>query len=416
MKRAAVDTRHVRGCTDQGLLLDAFGQVFECGVQSLCEWVSVGAAGLDAKAANSRLLTTLLLNHFPVLCRALRDRMRGEARFASVMFYERTRLGACRSGHLLEGMAGGLALFSGETNLTITDADVKKLRLCDLVADRVNTVSKLESFKNDSELFLTYGRDYVLSDLPPGLPPRVHIFVAHMRAVCQALRRVKPEANFSQCRNAQCNRLFYVGVKSESELGDEVATLMSSSEEYWNATAGCPEIKCEQREFCTFSCCTQWKQQLQQALPDVSPAFMIADFGCRKEGRARVFEALRKCGKRNEVAARHFRTIQKEQRSFSAIDDTDLAAQQQRWVRMLNVDFGVVFASSVLAESRALSASRVLPAAAEGWRTRPLFYLRVVKSVLATYKKFHKGVNVVSNLLIHEPFLARVRERASKLF
>ena len=417
-------------CSDYALTLNALGQILECSVQGLCEWIEFGESGLTKFEQEQRTWAAAMLNKVPNTCTAMRDRMRNDSRYTAVMFYERTRLGAAASGHFLEGLATGLPLFTGATAVVLKDEDIKKLRLRDVVADRIKTVSSLELLKNDSERLQKLVEDYTLSDLPPGLPGRIHVFISRMRAICQGLQRVKPETSFKQCKNCECNRKFYMG--TPTELGPELKLYgkpnlscgsnangnhgHSSTDAYWDLAAGEPELRHEQREFCTWSCCMQWRWQLGQAMPTMTACVMIADYQCVKIGRARVPEALRACGKRNEVASRHFRSIQKDRRVFSAVSSRDLRLQRERRIRMLNVDLGILYASSILAESKALSSNKVLPGASEGWRSRPVFYAKAVKSVMGIYNKHHVGGNVVSNLLVNEPFLVKLKEKASKVF
>ena len=371
---------------DQTLILDALGQVAECGVQTVCDAIETGECSLSEKERKMRTWCAAMLNKLPVTCTSLRDRMRADRRYVAVMFYERTRLGAASSGHFLEGLAGGLPLFSGPTALSLPDDDLQKLRLRDVVADRIRTVSSLELLANDSTRLKQLVGDYMLADLPPGLPGRVHVFVSRMRGICQGLWRVKQETNFKSCKNK-----FYMGTPVEVgsgavQSGSNVPQLLSKNQSgsvdpidaYWDMAAGTPEVKDEQREFCTYSCCLQWRWQLKNAMPEMSPDVMIADYQCRKEGRPRVPEALRKCAKRNEAASRHLRIIEKERRTFPAIAKADLRVQRMRRVTMLNVDLGLVYAASVLAESKSLSSNKVLPGASEGWRSRPMFYAKAL--------------------------------------
>lgn len=404
-------------CQDTELVLKSLNQIVEVGVQSVCDAISLGEGALSAQERNHRTWCAAMLNKLPLTCKALFEQAKQDKRYAAVMFYERTRLGAASSGHFLEGLAGGLPVFSGQTALQLPDADLAKLRLRDVVADRIKTVSSLELMANQSPRFESLVEEFTLEDLPDGLPNRVHIFVSRMRGICQGLNRVKPDGHFKQCKNCECNRRFYMG--APTELGVETSAAGRSADPmdcYWDAAAGEPEVGHSQREFCTWSCCQQWQWQLSQALPNRAPSLMIADYQCRKEGRARVPEALRRCGKRNEAAARHLRCIEKEGRSFPAVKNSDLRAQRRRVVRMLNVDLGMLYAASMMAESRSLASNKVLPGASEGWRSRPMFYVKAIKSVLAVYKKHHVGCNVVSNMLVHEPFLLKLKQRASAIF
>ena len=367
-----------------------------------------------------------MLNKLPVMCKFTRGIARGDTRYTPVMFYERTRLGAAGSGHFLEGLAPGLSLFSGPTAVALHDVDLKKLVLRDVVADRIKTVNNLEQLANDSNRLHGLVDDYTLPDMASGLPGRVHVFVARMRAICQGLARVKTGVAFSNCKNCECNRRFYTGMPNEhapsfrTQGGPNLCPASKGSMDpvdvYWEQAAGEAEVKHEQREFCTWSCCMQWRWQLEQAMPVMTAEVMVADHGCRKDGRARVPEALRACGKRNEVASRHFRTIEKSHRPFPAISSKELKKQRLRRIRLLNVDLGILYASGMLAESKTLSSNKVLAGASEGWRSRPLFYAKALKNVGKIYDKCHIGGNVVSNMLVHEPFLQKLKEKATSVF
>ena len=146
------------------------------------------------------------------------------------------------------------------------------------------------------------------------------------------------------------------------------------------------------------------------------PPLSSADHDCRKTGRARVPEALRLVGKRNERASRHLRTIQKEKQEFRALGSSEVRKQHGRRVRALNIDMGLLYAASIVADSKSLSANKVLPGASENWRSRPAFYAKAIKEVGKIYDKYHVGGNVISNMIVHEPFLAKLKEKAAKVF
>ena len=75
-----------------------------------------------------------------------------------------------------------------------------------------------------------------------------------------------------------------------------------------------------------------------------------------------------------------------------------------------------LYAASVVADSKTLSANKVLPGASENWRSRPGFYAKAVREVGKIYDKYHKGGNVISNMLVHEPFLVKLKEKSTKVF
>lgn len=415
-------------CKDVELVLRALDELMQHAVQRLCNHIDAGETGLRGPSAKAdglraeRNWNAAMLNKLPVTCARLRSTARGDTRYAAVMFYDRTRLGAAGSGHFLEGLPPGLPLFSGNTAFHLANGDLNKLKLRDVVADRIKTVASLEVLPNKGDRLKSLVQEYTLSDVPAGLPGRVHVFIARMRAICQGLQRVKPQIHFAQCKNCECNRLFYRGASTE---GPSMASAGSSASSaptspggtsYWDLAGNGPVIGEAQNEFCTWSCYTQWQWQLEQALPNGTEAAMVADYQCRKTGRSRVPEALRLVGKRNERAGRHQRTIEKEQRRFPALGTAELKKQRTRRVRLLNVDLGLLYAASLMAESRGLSSNKVLAGASEGWRSRPQFYAKAVKEVGRLYDKHHRGGNVIANMLVHEPFLTKLKERSSRIF
>jgi hypothetical protein len=368
-----------------------------------------------------RNLNASMLNKLPVTCKFLRGVSAGDGRFSSVMFYERTRLGAAGSGHFLEGLPAGLSMFTGQTNVALQDSDLIKLKLKDVVADRVRTVCNLESLRNNEPRLLSLVQDYQLADVASGTPGRVHVFLARMRAICQGLRRVKPPEQTRHCHNRECSRLFYSGARNEVSAVEATAEDLfgeckpKDESDYWVLCAGGQQQLDQQSNFCTHACFKQWNTQVHQALPDSSEGFLVADYQTRKSGRARVGEALRLICKRNEQASRHLRVIQKERRVFPAVDSQELREHRERRVRALNVDLGLVYVASVLAESKSLSGSKVLAGMNEGWRNRSMFYSRSIKEIGKIYDKHHVGGNVISNMHVTEPFLDKLRSKAARL-
>lgn len=409
-------------CGDQPLISRALDELMQHSVQFLCDAIDVGEAGMASPRTALRPVrnwVASMLNKLPVTCQTLRATARTDPRYASVLLYERIRLGAASSGHFLEGLPAGLSLFSGHTAVTLLDDDLRKLRLRDVIVDRMKTVSSLELFTNTDGRYVKLAADYALPDVPAGLPGRIHIFVSRLRAVCKGLRRVKPAAHFKQCRNCACNRLFYCGSPVETRpVNPSAASPRSPGGEgaFWEMVAGQPDVANQHGDFCTYSCMKEWRWQLQQALPDTSNASLTADIGCRKTGRARVPEALRLVTKRNEHAGRHMRTIEKNRRAFSALSSAELAKQRTRVVRMLNLDLGLLYAASLMAENRGMAGNKVLAGASEGWRSRPAFYAKAVRDVASIYDRTHKGDHVISNLLVQEPFLSKLKQKAKGLF
>jgi hypothetical protein len=400
--------------TNQDLVLRALNELLQVAVQLACECID--QVQRTAWKTARRNQNVSFLDRGPLLCTRLRDTARGDPRYAAIMYYERSRLGASASSHFLEALPTGLTLFVGPTAVQLNNSDLLKLKPGDVKNDRRRTLENLETLGNDSPNLQRLVRDYLVTDAPSGLPGRVHVFLARQRAICQGLLRVRPPAQFKQCRNCECQRLFYWGPDAW-QLADEDPLGQSDNGDYWELAAGSPSPGGVRRyQFCTWSCWVQWRNQLQAALPSDAAYVMVADAVCRKTDRARVSEALRACGKRNEAASRHLRAIEKQQRTFGALSKAELKRQRARRVRMLNVDLGLLYATSVVAESRGMSMNRVLAGASPGWRSRPAFYAKGLKEVGKIHDKYHKGDTIVSNMLVHDRFLAKLKQKASTLF
>lgn len=404
-------------CADPELALRALDELLQVAVQLACEYIDAGRQELPD---SGRLLNISLLHCAPLVCTQLRNTVRVDTRYAAVVYYERcSRATTLLANHFLEGLPMGLTLFAGATAVHLKDEDLRKLKPVDVYQDRKRTRYNLEELPKESPNLQRLVRDYSVSDAPSGLPGRVHVFLARQRAICQGLLRVKPTAQFKQCRNCECARVFYCGpsgaaLPSATHCAPPAST-PSAQRQYWELAADSlvPEYGL-QSQFCTQACWNQWRNQMRAVMP--STPTLVVDDHCRKTGRARVCEALRVCSKRNEAASRHLRTIEKQQRTFGALSKVEVKSHCARRVRMLNVDLGLLYATSIVAESRSMSANRVLAGASPGWRSRPAFYAKGLKEVGKIYDRCHKSNVIVSNLLVHSSFLTNLKQKASTLF
>lgn len=400
-------------CADPELALRALDDLLQVAVQVACEYIDAGRCG-DRGCGRMRNIS--LLHRAPLVCTRLRNTVRADTRYAAVMYYERcSEATTVLANHFLEGLPMGLTLFAGATAVHLKDEDLRKLKPGDVYEDRKGTRQNLEGLTNESPNLQRLVRDYTVSDAPSGLPGRVHVFLARQRAICQGLLRVKPAAQFKQCRNCECARVFYCGPSGAASPHHtpRVSTPIAQKQ-YWELAANSlvPEYGL-QSQFCAQACWTQWRNQLRAVMPDT--ATLVVDDHCRKTGRARVSEALRACSKRNEAISRQMRTIEKQQRVFSALGKAELKKLCARRARMLNVDLGLLYATSVVAESRSMSANRVLAGVSPGWRSRPAFYARSLGEVGKIYDRCHKSNAIVSNMLAHSNFLAKLKQKASTL-
>ena len=109
------------------------------------------------------------------------------------------------------------------------------------------------------------------------------------------------------------------------------------------------------------------------------------------------------------------RILEKERKVFPAVEPAELRDHRERRIRALNVDLGLVYAASLLAESKSLSNGKVLAGSTEGWRSRAMFYAKQIKEIGKLYEKYHVGGNVISNLHVTEPFLNKIKTKAARL-
>lgn len=393
-------------------MIAALEHCLEASAQRLAE-LTDAAASPRARERCARLLAAL-----PLTCSALKAKAREDARLPFLRWYERCRGGRTVSnGHFLDGISYGLALFAGPTSITLPASDLKKLRLGDVLYDRWRTVVSLEGMLNGSAKMAELASNNMLSDLPAGLSPRVHILFSRTRAVCQGMRRHKPAANFAQCRHQECHRLFYRGSPGEAEriVVDEVHPLPAAHEfGFWYVASGGPGLKAHACQFCSRECARQWRRQFNAAVPSMDDATLVNETRCRKDGRSRVPEALRCALKRNEVVSRAMRGADKPRR-FPAVSSMDIDRERARRVRLLNVDLGLLIISGILADSKALSEGKVLPGSSEGWRERIGLFAKPLKTVREIYHSTHTGGKLVYNLLVPEPFVDKLKRSIKQI-
>ena len=401
--------------------------LFDHGVDLLRSLIEKGTMATTTEYA-IRDSVQSMLNHLTVVCRDLYARFSAHPMLPALMFYERTRLGCLESGYFLEGCPIGLPLFVGSCAVTIPDGDLTNLELSDAVSDRLVTIQTLERLSQKTNKREKMSREHQVHDLPPKTPLVVRVLVSRTRAICQGLRRVK-ETGFAQCQNRCCNRLFFCGERNQNvtmRLHRITNSFLSPGE--WDSEDDCYEddgywTKCRgktahrkryNKRFCSTGCRRQWHAQLRMCLP-ISDVPLDADERCRKTSRARVLEAFRKVMHRNEEAYRAMRSISKRGGRVPAVANEHLHFYRQRRIRMLNIDAGMLYAASVIAESSQLSTGRLLPGAKPGWRNSPLYYQRLLPRMHHEYDK-SRVQTVISNPLVMNKFFSRLKKAAVGLF
>jgi hypothetical protein len=258
---------------------------------------------------------------------------------------------------------------------------------------------------------------YTPSDLPPGVPPRVAVFIARARGVVRALQSSPAASNFVVCENKACKQRFFragTSVSVSIDLGGHAVAEPSS--DYWSLLVNTRPDPPPERRFCSKRCCTAFNCELDAAVPrlrgkrlDVEP-----DPGLEISAQARVLAGLRKAAKRNEEFAR---AIRGSKPSFKACTKTAYKSRLESTVRKLNLDFLLLYSSSVLSESRSLSRGLVLAGGRVRWRNRPNFVAAAARKIAVLYEKFHRDPStVLHNLLLSSLLLQKLKEQSLSIF
>jgi hypothetical protein len=391
-------------------------------VQRLCGLVDLGEASSTARETALRLALVQILHAMPLANRSLHLEAATHDAFAPLIFYERVRTGRSNSLFFFDGLPTALDLFGGPTTITLSPEQVAKLKMRDLVSDRLMTIGKLEKMPVQMPRRLQLVSENRPGDLHGSVPGPVCVLVSRARALVQCMRRAKRGVLFPQCSNVTCNRRFYLGERAEQPASEVEVPAGDESEEegdgaaYWNVASG--EAECPpppaRRRFCCRACSQQHERHLREALPlDDASAYDVDD-ALGGTGRSRVARSFRAALKRNETAARRLRTFRA--RKGLAVSASEIERHRARHVRALNVDLALLLASSIVAECAVLSSGKLLPGATPRWREDPLFFAKGVAEVVKIYVKTHRRSSIISSLLTVPPFIASVKERSGALF
>ncbi len=407
---------------------DPLCRVIEYALQQLCDNIVRGETGATEKQAALRRGFVRAINALPLCCSALHAQAKLHDGFESVLFYERVRVGLASPHYFLDGVPTGVQLFTGPTTIVLPDVEIRKLKLRDIIADRLQTVAKLEQMRVDLPRKVELVQNHHPEDLSDNVPGPVRVFIARCRAMCRAVRRLKREQLFMQCHNCNCNRLFYTGEVPESwcaaasstPAGDSIEDAdleeETSSARYWEIAGGrAPSSVPATMRFCSEACKAEHARHLVSLMPDAGLT-LDADDQATKVGRARVGEAFRIALKRNEMAARTLRLAKSRPRSHLAVSRQEAEAYRNQRITALNVDLGLLYASKLLAESAVMSRGKVLPGSAMYWRDDPSYYAKPLAEIVKIYAKASRKEGVVSSVLTVPRFMEVIGARVNRLF
>lgn len=379
-------------------------QVVDVIIQFVCDAINRGSAGIKECELVRRDTMFRLAEVLPLLNRQIRDAVLNDARFPCLIFYERCRLFKTFDKSFLEGVPIFLTLFVGHlpTAAELPQNALVSMSEIEVVADRAVTVYELER-RDNSRDFLNHIDRLRVEDLPSGVPLRAHALVARMRSVAQGLRLNRPADFFKQCGNDECGRLSFVGSPRQATQGEL---------SYWDLLAGDTASPISCNSFCCSTCYAQFQRQLNEAMP---PFKLDEDDLICVTGRSRVVECFRRALKRNRLVARHIRLVKKNSSKYTAIS-TYFDVMVKRYVKILNIDAGFLYAAAQIAESPALSANKVLPGSAKGWRNRPVFWASSIRTVQKIFEKSNVSDSILYNLSLDEPYFDHLRRVAGRLF
>ena len=417
--------RSITGSTGAGAMSaeEPMCRIVEYALNSLVDMIHVGEVGMASDVMQLRRSYFSILHNVPVTCRAARDEAKLHVAFEYMLFYERVRLGVASSHFFLDGVPSGVHLFVGPTSLVLPHDDIRKLKLRDVVADRLQVVGKMESMPPDAERKVSLTTQHT-AGLPVGVPGPVRFLVARSRAIFQGLRATKSPDSFAHCANCNCNRFFYHGGTAESWANAAVSSVAlggdeeeeHDSAEYWKQTAGSPlDVVSDVRRFCSQACARQHAHHLQILMPDAN-LHLDADDYAKKSGRARVVESFKLALKRNEVAARALRTMRTTHFPSVAVSTDEIEMHRQKRIRALNIDLGLLYAASMIAESASMSNGRILPGQRMYWRDDPMYYSKALSAVSRIYENLARKEGIVSSILTMPKYMTKLQTVAHKLF
>jgi len=365
------------------------------------------------------------IHNLPVTCRHIHSTAKAYASFEFILWYERVRTGITSPHYFLDGLPSGVHLFTGPTNLNLPKESIAKLSRHDAIDDRASTVSK---FEGGVLAKITPARRNELcrkhtAGLLEQVPGPARFLVARTRAILKGLVATKPAKYFTFCANTSCARKFFIGCANEAWTNSNVHSTMygdddeeETSDAYWELIE-CVEDQPipDAHRFCCRACADQHAEHLKSAMPD-SKVKLDADDDAKKTGRARVAEAFKLALERNEKAARALRIMRSEKgRRKFVVSEEEIECHRQRRITALNVDIGLLYAASKLAESAGMSNGRILPGQRQGWRNHPMLYSKALNSVVKLYTN-NKRDGIISSMLTTPKFMEHMCALASKLF
>lgn len=371
----------------------------------------------DLAPTTERHTLAWMLDALPVICHTARRAVISEPAYASVIFYERTRLRWVDRNYFFDGAPSSLPLFESPIALEFPTTQMRDLLYDDVVDERMQTILKLESLhscsKKRAQIAETLDR---LPDISNAVPLSVRLFISRLRSMCHGLRGSKSPNLFAQCQNDNCCRMFYKGERAYAEFGNPMIGVADDEEAYWAACSPRPAYDTNPKRFCSSACGRQWTDHWFRLMPDDSIAY-DADADLPGEDRRRCAKALNVAINRNQKAARTIRKKLKRRSSqCSAISRADTYRELEARISMLNVDTGLLYAAQLAAKLPHLAAKRRLPGQASNWRNGGEDSHRCAIYRIARLYEMHRVSTPVADRLNLPTFFRAIRTNFANIW
>jgi hypothetical protein len=355
--------------------------VFEHALQALCD-----ATPPDAALRNRFVV---IINNLPIVSKALNALANGDARYPYVVAYERCRLGALNTAWDLEGIPKKVSI-TGHTIASIPHKTIDGLKfkpLHDLL------INKLNMFENHTPKHPVSSVN-LLDTLPAGLHWKMHVFISEMRALYNGIH-TRRHSETVVCRNCACQRRFFPNRGSCQTKRDYFAAIASDC------------VTTPYADFCNSACYTQVVKELEM---HTFTNEIYKDETIDKNGRQRVTAVFRAVQKRNELASRRLRNMDKNPRKLVSVAPPDIDKAIKMHVKRLNVDFALVMLADRAVDSLSLSRGRILAGTCSDWRSDLYLFASKLQALGKLYDKVHRDKHhIIYNVLLEERYLTRVR-------
>jgi hypothetical protein len=271
-------------------------------------------------------------------------------------------------------------------------------------------------------------KKYTPSDLPPGVCDHVAAFVGRARFVTQRLAQRRP-ALCVPCDRAGCDKRLLVDRSGPQHIGGAAGMDDTSSDsddedeggggDYWTALTTRPLTILPRKTFCSRACACAYEVEVDEAVP-IRLTSLEASYACSdgKVGLSRVAAEAHACFLRNAAAARALRAAMRgvRNRHISTIRPDVVARMHADIVHVLNIDLALVSSASVLAESRAASIGRTLPAMTAGWRADPKSWKPAIRAIQKIYARHYHDDGLATDERLPPHWLQSVCTVARSLF